>query len=59
MVGEPQGQTPAMIRARRALERQTAAETELAQDPRLKGLIDRFDGELDRSSIVPLDYRES
>ncbi len=59
IVGDLKGQTPSMARAQRALERQAAAETELAQDPRLKGLIDRFDGELDRSSIVPLDYRES
>ncbi len=52
------GQTPAMLRLQRIRERQAAAEAELEDDPRLRRLIERFDGELDRSSIVPLDNRE-
>ncbi len=51
-------ETPAIVRMRRIRERQAAAEAELEEDPRLRRLIERFDGELDRNSIVPLDNRE-
>jgi DNA polymerase-3 subunit gamma/tau len=54
-VGTPSGETPAMLRARAASERQAAAVAEIESDARLQALIARFDGELDRSSIAPLD----
>ena len=53
--GEIQGETPAMQRARLARERQQEAVAEIESDQRLQALIARFDGELDRSSIAPLD----
>jgi DNA polymerase-3 subunit gamma/tau len=59
MVGALESQTPAMLKAQQVLARQAAAEAEIEDDPDLKRLIERFDGELDRSSIVPLDYQES
>ena len=54
-VGTPPGETPAMQRARAASERQAEAVAEIESDARLQALIARFDGELDRSSIAPLD----
>jgi len=54
-IGEPSGETPAMRRARAASERQQEAITEIQADPQLRALIARFDGELDPSSIAPLD----
>jgi DNA polymerase-3 subunit gamma/tau len=53
--GELQGETPAMHRARLSHERQLEAVAEIEGDQRLQALIARFDGELDRSSIAPLD----
>jgi DNA polymerase-3 subunit gamma/tau len=53
--GDIEGETPAMRRARLAGERQREAVAEIEGDVRLQALIARFDGELDRSSIVPLD----
>jgi len=53
--GQPQGETPAQRSARRAAERQQEAEQAIEHDPQLQQLIQRFDGELDRASITPLD----
>ncbi|MEJ2531551.1 MAG: DNA polymerase III subunit gamma/tau [Halioglobus sp.] len=53
--GELQGETPAMLRARLARARQQEAVAEIESDQRLQALIARFDGELDHSSIAPLD----
>ena len=54
-VGAPPGETPAMQQARAARERQQAAVAEIEADQRLQALIARFDGELDRASIAPMD----
>ncbi len=48
-------ETPAMKRTRLALERQQQAVEDIECDQILQGLMERFDGELDRSSITPLD----
>ncbi|MEH6582890.1 MAG: DNA polymerase III subunit gamma/tau [Halioglobus sp.] len=53
--GELIGETPAMLTARLAAERQRDAVTAIEADPLLQQLIKRFDGELDRTSIVPLE----
>ncbi|MFU8764793.1 MAG: DNA polymerase III subunit gamma/tau [Haliea sp.] len=53
--GQPQGETPAQRSARRTAERQQEAEQAIEHDPLLQQLIQRFDGELDRASITPLD----
>ncbi|MDO8862428.1 DNA polymerase III subunit gamma/tau [Haliea sp. E1-2-M8] len=53
--GRPQLETPAQRSARRAAERQLEAEQAIEHDPLLQQLIQRFDGELDRASITPLD----
>jgi DNA polymerase III subunit gamma/tau len=53
--GQPQGETPAQRSARRIAERQQEAEQAIEHDPLLQQLIQRFDGELDRASITPLD----
>jgi len=54
-LGQPGGETPAMQQARAARERQQQAVAEIENDPRLQSLIARFDGELDASSIAPLE----
>jgi len=53
--GRPRGETPAMRHDRLARERQQEAVAAIEGDSRLQELIARFDGELDRSSIVPTD----
>jgi DNA polymerase-3 subunit gamma/tau len=53
--GDVQRETPAMRKARLAQERQREAIASIEGDPQLQKLIARFDGELDRSSIVPTD----
>lgn len=53
--GRPELETPAQRSARRAAERQWEAEQAIEHDPLLQHLIQRFDGELDRASITPLD----
>jgi len=53
--GDVQRETPAMRKARLAQERQQEAVVSIEADPQLQKLIARFDGELDRSSIVPTD----
>jgi DNA polymerase-3 subunit gamma/tau len=53
--GDVQRETPAMRQARLAQERQREAVASIEGDPQLQKLIARFDGELDRSSIVPTD----
>jgi DNA polymerase-3 subunit gamma/tau len=53
--GELQGETPAMQHDRLARERQIAAVAAIESDPVLQKLIVRFDGELDRASIMPVD----
>ena len=53
--GELSGETPAMIETRRTEHRQREAVIALEGDLLLQQLIERFDGELDRTSIVPLE----
>jgi DNA polymerase III subunit gamma/tau len=53
--GPLQGETPAMISERKTRKRQEDAVIALEGDPVLNQLIERFDGELDRTSIVPLE----
>lgn len=53
--GFVQGETPAMRTARLAEERQAEAVVAIEDDPQVQALINRFDGELDRSSIHPTD----
>jgi len=53
--GELPGETPAMRRDRQARERQRAAVDAIEGDAQLQSLIAQFDGELDRSSILPTD----
>ena len=50
-------ETPAMTRIRLNAERQSEAVAEIEGDPVLQQLIERFDGELDRASIVPVEPR--
>jgi DNA polymerase-3 subunit gamma/tau len=57
--GPLQGETPAMISERKAQQRQEDAVVALEGDPVLNNLIERFDGELDRASIVPLEPSSS
>ncbi|MFV8817402.1 DNA polymerase III subunit gamma/tau [Haliea sp. E17] len=54
-IGQPHAETPAMRRLRLAGERQQQAVEEIEKDQRLQGLMARFDGRLDHSSIAPLD----
>ena len=51
------GETPALTRIRLDAERQSEAVAEIEGDPVLQQLIERFDGELDRTSIVPVEPR--
>ena len=53
--GVPLGETPASQKVRLVAQRQSEAVNSIESDPVLKQLIERFDGELVRSSIVPLD----
>lgn len=53
--GEVARETPAMHRQRLMAERQALAVSEIENDSLLLQLIERFDGELDRSTIAPLD----
>ena len=53
--GELHSETPGQRQAREREERQQTAVATLDADPVLQKLIARFDGELDRSSITPLD----
>lgn len=53
--GQVTQETPAMRKQRLMVERQALAVSEIESDPLLKQLIERFDGELDRNSIAPLD----
>ena len=53
--GELQRETPAQRTVRRAQERQQEAVAAIEHDPLLHQLLERFDGELDRGSITPLD----
>jgi DNA polymerase-3 subunit gamma/tau len=53
--GEPGGETPVMRLARLAQQRQAEAVVAIEEDLQLQALIARFDGELDRASILPTD----
>ncbi|MEP1472212.1 MAG: DNA polymerase III subunit gamma/tau [Halieaceae bacterium] len=53
--GEVQRETPARRTERLLEERQQQAVQDIECDELLQGLIKRFDGELDRASIMPLD----
>ena len=54
-VGAVQRETPSARRQRLAEERQQAAVKSIEHDPVLRQLMERFDGELDKGSIRPLD----
>ncbi len=54
-LGKLSGETPAMRLVRLAEKRQAEAVIAIEGDPQLQSLIARFDGELDRSSILPTD----
>jgi len=53
--GEPLAETPAMHKTRLTAERQGEAVNAIENDTQLQQLIERFDGELVRSSIAPID----
>jgi DNA polymerase-3 subunit gamma/tau len=53
--GVPATETPAQRSERLAGLRLQEAVHAIEGDPRLQQLIQRFDGELDRASITPLD----
>ena len=53
-IGQPPSETPAQRAVRLETVRQRDAQESVNRDEELKGLIDRFDGELDPSSIMPL-----
>jgi DNA polymerase-3 subunit gamma/tau len=53
--GEPLTETPALQKIRLTTERQGEAVNAIENDPQLQHLIERFDGELLRSSITPID----
>ena len=55
VAGAVDSETPAMQQARLTRERQQEAIVSIEGDPQLQKLIARFDGELDRSSILPTD----
>ena len=57
--GTVQGETPGQRQVRLARERQEAAVATIEADPLLQALITRFDGELDRSSIKPVDAKSA
>jgi DNA polymerase-3 subunit gamma/tau len=52
--GKTQTETPAVQKNRLTQERQRQAVDAIEQDPKLQQLIERFDGELVRSSIAPI-----
>lgn len=55
-IGMPRDETPA-ARAKRLLdERQAQAVAAIEQDPKVKLLIERFEGTLDRDSITPIKH---
>ena len=56
--GTVSGETPARRQKRLAAERQQQAEREIDEDSLLQQLIARFDGQLDRASITPVDTQE-
>ena len=53
--GVPQSETPAMRATRLKEERQREAVASIESDPVLQNLIERFDGQLVQSSIVPIE----
>jgi DNA polymerase-3 subunit gamma/tau len=53
--GKVLAETPAARAERLRQERQSQAVAEIEADTQLQALISRFDGELDRASITPLD----
>ena len=57
--GTVQSETPGQRQVRLGRERQEAAVATIEADPLLQALITRFDGELDRSSIKPVDAKSA
>ncbi len=55
-LGQPPGETPAMRKERLRRERQQQAVDAIESDPLVQQLIERFDGELDRESIAPIQH---
>lgn len=53
-VGQAPGATPRQIQEQQAAERQHNAERAIEEDPRLRSLLERFDGQVDRGSIRPV-----
>ncbi len=54
-LGAVKSETPAMQQARKKKERQNEAVLSIESDEKLRQLIERFDGELLRSSIAPIE----
>ena len=54
-IGVVQAETPAARKLRLLEERQQQAVASIEDDPVLRQLMERFDGELDKGSIRPLD----
>jgi len=55
VAGTVRSETPAMRMARLAHLRREEAIDAIEADPQVQALIARFDGRLDRSSILPID----
>ncbi len=53
-IGDPSSETPAQEASRIEAARQRDAQESVNKDENLRGLIDRFDGELDPGSIMPI-----
>ncbi len=52
-IAEFDGETPAMVRARKATEARAQAAKVIAEDPTVQAIIDRFDGRVDPNSVRP------
>jgi len=55
-VGAPTHATPIQIEQQRYAELLVAAQQDLAQDPHIQFLIQRFGAQLDADSILPLKH---
>ncbi len=53
-VGTPPAATPEKVRRQQAADRQRDAEQAIADDPRLNGLLERLDGQVQPGSVRPL-----
>jgi DNA polymerase-3 subunit gamma/tau len=55
-VGVPRYETPARRANRLLEERQAQALAAIESDPRVKLLLDRFEGSIDRTSVTPIKH---